>query len=136
VDDPELEELNDNTFRAEAKESIGERSWRTYLEQVLADDFMLRRSAAEKADEDRTKMLDTIDKADNPPKRSIVPGSVRVWSSQEVGVVVSTVTMPIKGETKAFENVKVFTREPPDRWRCVYWQVSPKPLRAAEDSGR
>jgi hypothetical protein len=136
VDDPELEELNDNTFRAEAKESIGERSWRTYLEQVLADDFMLRRSAAEKADEDRTKMLDTIDKADNPPKRSIVPGNVRVWSSQEVGVVVSTVTMPIKGETKAFENVKVFTREPPDRWRCVYWQVSPKPLRAAEDTGR
>jgi hypothetical protein len=81
-------------------------------------------------------MLDTIDKADNPPKRSIVPGNVRVWSSQEVGVVVSTVTMPIKGETKAFENVKVFTREPPDRWRCVYWQVSPKPLRAAEDTGR
>jgi hypothetical protein len=127
----ELEELNNNTFRAEAKESIGERSWREYLELVLADDFVLRRSAAEKPDEDRVKMLESIDRTENPQKRSIVPGSVRVWSSQEVGVVASTVTLLINEDMKAFGNVKVFMREPADRWRCVYWQVSAKPLPGA-----
>jgi hypothetical protein len=136
MNEADLEDLNANTFRAESKEPIGEKSWRAYLEHVLADDFVLRRSAAEKPDEDRASLLDSIENTKSPPKRSIIPGSVRVWSSQEVGVVASTVTMPLQGETKAFENVKVFTREPPDRWRCVYWQVSAKPLPAAVAPGR
>ena len=131
MNEAELEKLNDNTFLAEAKESIGERSWREYLKFVLADDFVLRRSAAEKPDEDRAEMLESIDRTQNPPKRSVVPGSVRVWGSQEVGVVTSTVTLLLQGETKAFGNVKVFTPGTADRWRCVYWQVSAKPLAAA-----
>ena len=78
MNEAELEELNDNTFLAEAKGSIGERSWREYLDAVLADDFVLRRSAAEKPDEDRAEMLKSIDRTANPPRRSIVPGSIRV----------------------------------------------------------
>jgi hypothetical protein len=136
VNEAELEELNHNTFLAEAKGSIGERSWREYLDAVLADDFVLRRSAAEKPDEDRAEMLKSIDRTENPPRRSIVPGSSRVWSSQEIGVVACTVTLPNQGETKAFGNVKIFTRGPADRWRCVYWQVSAKPLSGAVGSGQ
>jgi hypothetical protein len=51
-----------------------------------------------------------------------------VWSSGSLGVVASTVTLPVEGETKAFANVKVFARDDDARWRCLLWQVSPRPL--------
>jgi hypothetical protein len=73
-------------------------------------------------------MIAAVAAADSPPARTIVAGSVRVWSSGALGVVVSTVTLPVEGETRAFANVKVFARGDDGGWRCVLWQVSPRPL--------
>ena len=130
--DDELAGLNEETFRAEAKKSIGAKTWREYFEEVLDEAFVLRRSRDDREDEDKAAMLRAVDQVERPPERSVLPDTVRVWESETLGVVASTVTLPVEGETKAFANVKVFTRPQGGAWRCVYWQVSPKPLPSAQ----
>ena len=128
----ELARLNEETFRAEAKEPIGAKTWREYLEEVLDEAFVLRRSKADREDEDKAAMLRAVDRVERPSERSVMPNTVRVWESDTLGVVASTVTLPVEGETQAFANVNVFMRSHGGAWRCVYWQVSPKPLPSAQ----
>jgi hypothetical protein len=130
-DESELRRLNEDTFRAEAKQPIGPKAWSVYLEEVLDEAFVLRRSRPDREDEGKAAMLHAIDQVAQPPERSLLPDSVRVWASETVGVVASTVTLPVEGETKAFANVKVFARSNSGAWRCAYWQVSPRPLPSA-----
>ncbi len=73
-------------------------------------------------------MLTAIDQVKAPQERHLLPETVRVWATETLGVVASTVTLPVEGETRAFANVKVFTRSVAGDRRCVYWQVSPKLL--------
>lgn len=124
----ELESLNNGTFRAEAQLAVGAQTWQDYFEDVLHKTFVLRRSRADRPDEDRTAMIAAVAAAKAPVERTLVADSVRVWSSGSLGVVASTVTLPVEGETRAFANVKVFARGDDGRWRCVLWQVSPRPL--------
>jgi hypothetical protein len=130
-DEFELRRLNEETFRAEAKQSIGGKTWREYLDGLLDESFVLRRSRADRDNEDKAAMLRAVDQDQHPAERSVLPDTVRVWASETLGVVVSTVTLPVEGETKAFANVKVFARAADGTWRCIYWQVSPTPLPAA-----
>lgn len=127
-DESELKRLNEETFLAEAKRSIGSRTWREYLENVLDDTFVLRRSRPDREDEDKDAMLAAVERVEQPPKRKLLPGTVRVWASETLGVVASTVTLPVEGQTSAFANVKVFVRSDGRGWRCIYWQVSSRPL--------
>jgi hypothetical protein len=127
-DESELKRLNEETFRAEAKQPIRGTTWREYLTELLDETFVLRRSRSDRENEDKAAMLHAIDQTEDPPERTLLPDTVRVWISETVGVVASTVTLPVEGETKAFANVKVFTRPAAGTWRCVYWQVSPRPM--------
>jgi aryl-alcohol dehydrogenase-like predicted oxidoreductase len=106
----ELERLNEGTFRAEARLAVGGQAWSDYLDDVLDETFVLRRSRADREDEDKAAMLAAVAAAESPPERTLVPGSVRAWSDGSLGVVASVVTLPVEGETKAFANVKVFAR--------------------------
>jgi hypothetical protein len=124
----ELENLNEVTFRAEARLPVGTQTWEDYLEDVLDETFVLRRSSADRPDEDKAAMIAAVAGAESPPVRTLVPDSVRLWSSGSLGVVASTVTLPVEGETKAFANVKIFARGSDGSWRCVLWQASPRPL--------
>jgi hypothetical protein len=125
-----LRQLNENTFRAEAKDPAD--SWREYLHSVLAEDFVLRRSRAEAENETRDDMIARIDETREPVKRTIVP-PVHVWSSGTLGVVASVITLPDEtGAPKAYQNVKVFVPEGADLWRCVYWQVTARPVPTAD----
>jgi hypothetical protein len=123
----ELESLNEDTFRAEAQLPVGARTWEEYLEDVLDETFVLRRSRADRPDEDKAAMIAAVASTESPWERTLVPDSVRVWSSGALGVVASTVTLPVEDEIKGFANVKVFVRGEDGRWRCVLWHVSPRP---------
>ena len=131
-DRSELKLLNEEAFRAEARQPIAGKTWREYLDELLDETFVLRRSRADRENEDKAAMLRAIDQVERPPERTLLRDSVRVWSSDTLGVVSSTVTLPADGETKAFANVQVFTRSEGGGWRCVHWQVSPCPLPPAE----
>lgn len=131
MDDPaaKLHALNDNTFMAEAKRDIEGTPWDQYLQTVLTDDFRLRRSRADVEEETRAVMITRIAGTSRPVERELVPGSVRVWASAGVGVIVSVVTLPDEaGNRQAFQNIKVCTRNTEGEWRCTYWQVTARPL--------
>jgi quercetin dioxygenase-like cupin family protein len=123
----ELDELNRQTFDAEAREPSD--GWKQFLEQVLADDFVLRRSRADLPNESKPQMLERIASADyRVVRREILPKSVKVWVSDAVGVVVSTVRLhDASVNLEAYQNVKVFQPGPGSLWRCHYWQVSAMP---------
>lgn len=119
-----LKRLNEQMFEAEAHESVAGRSWDAFLREVLADDFVLRRSLARAHDETREEMIGRVSQSP-PTPRTLLPDTVRVWGSPTMGVVASVVTLPGKGgRRKAFRNVKVFVAEREDAWQCVYWQVT------------
>jgi quercetin dioxygenase-like cupin family protein len=121
-----LRRLNQQTFDAEAREP-GD-GWRAFLEDVLAEDFVLRRARPGLPTESRRDMIERIASSGfKPPRRRVLPESVRVSTSGSVGVVESIVTLPdASGGEQAFQNVKVFSSSD-GRWRCTYWQVSGLP---------
>jgi hypothetical protein len=123
-----LRDLNLQTFTAEAKaEDIGGKPWRTFLEGVLSDDFLLRRSDASKPNEGKEAMLDRIEAG---PIRTRHPlhNEIRAWCTDTLGVVAGPVEMDIDGVRHRYQNVKVFRREPGGNWECVYWQVTETPM--------
>lgn len=53
----ELRELNRHTFLAEERRDIGEKGWREFLEQSLAEDFVIRRARADLPDQTDSRCL-------------------------------------------------------------------------------
>ena len=95
--------------------------WHTFLDAVLADDFEIRRSAADKPLEGRDAFLDATRSAE-PRTRSIVPGSVRTWESAALATVVCVIE--VEGRTERFTNCRVFTSGGKYGWQCSWWQVT------------
>lgn len=117
----EIERLNELMFEAEAHRDCDGLPWEEFLDQVLADDFALRRSAASKPLEDRDAFLRATREA-QPLERTIVPGSVRTWKSDTVAAVSSVVEL--EGRAEQFSNIRVFTAGGPHGWHCNWWQVT------------
>ena len=117
----EIEQLNARMFEAEAHRDCEGLPWAEFLGHVLADDFAIRRSAASKPLEDRGAFLEATRDAE-PLERAIVPGSVRVWQSGTLAVVLSVVEL--EGRPEQFTNTRVFTAGGTYGWRCIWWQVT------------
>jgi hypothetical protein len=130
----ELERLNRDTFRAEAKEQIGQKQWDQFLRSVLADDFAIRRSDKTIPNQDRETMIAWI--AERPvAERRLLEDEVVSWCDDgTLGVVTCPVTMVREGTVHRYQNVKVFRKEAQQQqghWQCVYWQVTEAPATAA-----
>jgi hypothetical protein len=108
-------------FEAEAHRDCEGLPWDEFLDQVLAEDFALRRSVASKPLEDRDTFLKATRDAE-PVKRTIVPGSVRAWRSDSVAAVTSVVEL--EGRQERFTNTRIFTAGGAHGWRCTWWQVT------------
>jgi hypothetical protein len=113
----ELEDLDRKLFRAEARLDIEGTGWRHFLEETLAEDFVLRRSKPGSPPETRPEVIARIEASANPKERVPVPRDV--WSDGNLGVVRTGGLL----DEKWFANIKVFRRDAGD-WRCVYWQVT------------
>jgi len=72
ADNNELLELNENTFKAEAKEKIGDEDWDKFLWRVLADDFRIRRANPAILPQDKHRMIAHIRyDSTSPPRRNV-----------------------------------------------------------------
>ncbi|GAA4102957.1 hypothetical protein [Nonomuraea soli] len=122
----ELRVLNEQLVAAECRQTIDGLPWEEFLDRVLADDFVLRRSAADRPDEDKATFLQNVRSEEKPLQRSLV-GNAAIWEADTVGVVTCTIRVP--GRDSDFRNVRVFTRATPgsSAWACVYWQVTATP---------
>jgi hypothetical protein len=118
ADTNKLVELNENTFKAEAKEKIGDEDWDKFLWRVLADDFRIRRANPAILPQDKHKMIVHI-RYDKSAKRNF--SDVKVFEDGDFGLVTSIVTL--EGQDDRFHNIKVFTRQNSGDWQCVYWRV-------------
>ena len=123
----ELRELNRNTFLAEERRNIGENSWREFLEQRLAEDFMIRRARADLPNQNRQQMLGWIEQA-SVVERTIRDDEAVAWCTDNLGVVACPVEMVRDGAVHRYQNVKVFRKHPSRSWQCVYWQVTESPM--------
>jgi hypothetical protein len=92
-----------------------------FLDETLADDFILRRSAAAKPLEDKAAFLAAAREA-QPATRTIVAGRTRKWVSESIGVITSVVE--VTGRPEHFTNTRVFTAGGRYGWRCHWWQVT------------
>ncbi len=122
----ELEQLNENTFAAEAKNKIGTEEWDKFLWRVLADDFLIRRANPALLPQDKRQMITHINYDNNPVKRNV--SEVKVFEDGNYGVVTSNITL--EGQTARFHNLKVFTGQKSGEtkvWQCVYWRVTRLP---------
>lgn len=124
----ELEELDRQLFRAEARLDVGGMDWRRFLEETLAEGFVLRRSRPGTPPETRPEMIARIAAADDPKER--VPVVRDAWVDGDLGVVRTGVLL----DEKWFANIKVFRRDGGD-WRCVYWQVTQETPEARASGG-
>jgi hypothetical protein len=124
----DLERLSLLMFRAEAQDDVEGVAWEQFLDDVLADDFGLRRSNPAKPLEDKAAFL-AATRAAQPMARSLVPGRTRTWTSGDLGVSTSVVKLP--GRPEHFTNTRVFRAGGPHGWRCHWWQVTaaqPEPV--------
>jgi hypothetical protein len=120
----DVEHLNELMFHAESQqdhEDFAGRSWHEFLGDVLAPEFAIRRSAADKKLERRDDFLEATRNA-QPRSRTVIPGSVRVWNSDSIAAVACEVEM--EGRNERFTNVRVFVAGGQYGWRCVWWQVT------------
>ena len=101
----ELGRLNQLMFEAEAQQDVEGVPWEQFLADALADDFVLRRSAAAKPPEDRAAFL-TATREAVPATRTVV--GTRQWLSDSIGVVTSVVE--VAGRPEQFTNTRVFTK--------------------------
>jgi hypothetical protein len=120
----ELKKLNKETFDAEAKKNIGTDSWREFLNKVLADDFIIRRSNPAVPNQAKAEMLIRIEEH-TAVEREI--GEAVVWCDRELGVVVCPVMMLRDGKPHQYQNIKVCKKRPQGEWQVVYWQVTEAP---------
>jgi hypothetical protein len=126
----ELRELNRDTFLAEEKRNISDKSWREFLEQSLADDFMIRRARADLPNQTRQQMLDWIEAA-SIVERTIRDDETVTWCTDTLGAVVCPIEMVKDGAVHRYQNVKLFRKHPGTFWQCVYWQVTESPTTAS-----
>ena len=120
----DVEQLNALMFNAEGQQEHGDYGglgWHEFLDAALADEFQIRRSAADKPLEGRDAFLESTRGA-NRQTRLIVPDSVRVWESASLAAVVCVVEM--EGRAERFTNTRVFTSGGKYGWRCAWWQVT------------
>jgi hypothetical protein len=120
----DIEHLNALLFHAESQQDHPDYaglSWHEFLGEVLAPEFEIRRSAADKPVEQRRAFLDATSRAE-PRARTIVPGSVRVWESDSVAAVACVVEM--EGREERFTNTRIFRAGGRFGWRCEWWQVT------------
>ena len=118
--------LNEKTFMAEAKNPIGNKSWDQFLDEVLAEEFIIRRSNPAIANQSKKEMIDWI-AARPTPKRT--PGALQFWNGDSLSVVTGDVSMDDEnGKARRYQNIKVFKRGPEGNWKCVYWQVTEMPV--------
>jgi hypothetical protein len=123
----ELRNLNQHTFDAEAKPQtpIDGRDWKTYLRDVLACNFSIKRFNG--VVQNKCEMIEFID-GGVPAARVIDPTSVAVFQNlgdPRLGVVTCVVTLA--SNNKSYRNTKVFSQQPSGSWLCVYWQVAEVP---------
>jgi hypothetical protein len=115
----DLTQLNVDTFHAQNKSQIGENreEWKRFLERILANDFVFHRASREV--EGRKEMIEQIqrDKCERED-----PTDVSGGVAGDYGVVTSIIT--VKGKPNKYHNFKVFERQPPGEWQCVYWRVT------------
>jgi hypothetical protein len=123
----ELRELNRNTFLAEERRNIGEKSWREFLGQSLAEDFTIRRARADLPNQNRQQMLGWVEQA-STVERTIRDDETVAWCADNLGVVACPVEMVRDGRVHRYQNVKVFRKHPGASWQCVYWQVTESPM--------
>lgn len=118
-----LKELNEQLFAAESRHAVEGVPWDEFLDRVIADNFILRRSAADRSDEDKATFLQRVRSEEKPLQRSLV-GNPTIWEADTVGVVTCTIRVPERDSD--FRNIRVFTRPNPGStaWACVYWQVT------------
>lgn len=122
----DLKKLNQQTFRAESQEKIGEDSWNDFLEKVLAEEFIIRRSNPGVSNQTKAEMLIWI--AEHPAtKRNLLEEETIVWCEEALGVVVCSVNMMRDEILHKYQNIKVFQKPLHVNGQCVYWQVSEAP---------
>ncbi len=121
----DLRNLNQDTFDAEAKKKIGNDDWDQFLRKVLADEFAIRRSNPTIPNQSREEMIDWI--AKHPvAKRNL--DDVVAWCNETLGVVTCSITMnDSEGKLHRYQNIKVFKKQLPGNWQCLYWQVTEAP---------
>ncbi len=117
----EIERLNELMFDAEGQQKVERMSWEEFLADALVDDFILRRSAANKRLEDKATFLDAIREAP-PTTRTILTNRTRKWVAEPVGVI--TCVVEVTGRPEQFTNTRVFTAGGRFGWRCHWWQVT------------
>ena len=97
-----VEHLNALMFNAEGQQDHPDYDgvdWQHFLNAVLADEFEIRRSAADKPLEGRDAFLEATRNAE-PRARAIVPGSMRVWESASLAAVECVIE--VEGRTEHF----------------------------------
>lgn len=123
-----LKRLNQDTFDAEAKKAIGNDRWDEFLRNVLADEFIIRRSNPAIPDQTREQMIDWI--GQRPvAERALLVSEVAGWCNETLGAVTCPVTMHDNaGKFRRYQNIKIFKRQPQGHWQCLYWQVTEAPV--------
>lgn len=81
----ELEQLNRDTFAAEAKNKIGAEEWDQFLWRVLADDFLIKRANPALLPQDKRRMITHINYDHSPARRDVA--DVRTFEDGDYGVV-------------------------------------------------
>ena len=122
----ELEQLNRDTFAAEAKNKIGTEEWDKFLWRVLADDFLIKRANPALLPQDKRHMITHINYDNNPARRNVA--EVKIFEDGGYGVVTSIITL--EGQTARFHNLKVFNGQQSGEttaWQGVYWRVTKLP---------
>jgi hypothetical protein len=120
----DVEQLNALMFQAESQQdhpNFAGLSWHEFLGEVLAPEFEIRRSAADKPLEQREAFLDATRQAE-PRARTVVPGLIRVWQSDSVAALTCVIEM--EGREELFTNTRVFRAGGRFGWRCEWWQVT------------
>jgi hypothetical protein len=135
-----LKDLNQKTFDAEAMMKVEGLHWKDYLNLVLADEFVIRRSALivdgePVFNQTKEQMIEWIERHPNTQRRN--PEDIRTWCDETLGVVTCAVVLEISGSRRRFQNVKIFEKKGKDGkkdkngdWKCVYWQVTEMPLQS------
>jgi hypothetical protein len=120
----DVEHVNALMFQAESQQDHPDYaglSWHEFLGEVLAPEFKIRRSAADRPLEGRDDFLDATRNA-QARTRTVVPGSVRIWKSASVAAIVCLIEM--EGRNERFTNTRIFGAGGQYTWRCEWWQVT------------
>jgi len=117
----ELKRLNQQTFDAEAKKPVNGKDYKSFLQDVLACNFSIKRSTG--IIQNKCEMIEFVT-GNNPMDREVDKETIKVFQQfgdDHFGVVTCVVTL--NSTKKRYRNIKVFSQQPESSWLCVYWQV-------------